>query len=217
MRDPAAAFGVRVFTELVAVTVTAGLAVALATFMTFLSKRRRSFQPLALVWKQYAETRGMRFIFVPDRSYATTIGGKVPAIAGEVQGVPLTVTVESARGVATTRVDAVLLGVTDDFLFAIHRRSPGSRDLQDLSNMVETPTGNKVFDAKFALYSNNSDLSRSILDRRLAQVIGEFPREFSCLHVNQTRFTLGWHGMEKAPQILDAAILVVSTACRRRA
>ena len=53
----------------------------------------------------------------------------------------LTVTVESARGVSTTRVDAGLPGVTRDFVLVIHRRGARRRVLQDLSNLVETPTG----------------------------------------------------------------------------
>ena len=69
----------------------------------------------------------------------------------------------------------------------------------------------------FSLLSNETDLARSILDRRLAQVVGDFPRKFSYLYSSQSRFTLIWPGMEAEPAVLDAAVNLVWTACRRRA
>jgi hypothetical protein len=206
-----------VSTEFVAVTVTGGMAVALAIVVTVLIMRKRRFQPLEVVWKQYANERGMRFSFVAGWTRVRMVSGFPPAMAGEVQGVPVEITLDYTRGAEMTRVDATLPGVMNDFLFAIYRRSSESQVNDGLADMVETPTGNKVFDAKFALFSNNSDLSRSILDRRLAQVIGDFRREFTYLHVSRTRFTLMWAGMETDPKALDEAIRVVWTACRRRA
>lgn len=211
------AFGVRVSTDLAAVIVIAGMAVAMASILTLTSSRKRRFQPLEVAWKQYAAKRGMRFVFVAGWNRATMVSGFPPAMEGEVQGVPIDVTIDYTRGAEMTRVDATLPGVNNDFLFAIYRRSSFKKDMPGLADMVETLTGNKVFDASYALYSNNSDLARSILDRRLAQVIGDFSREFTFLYVGRTRFTLLWLGMETDPKILDAAIHMVWTACRRRA
>jgi hypothetical protein len=205
-----------VSTELLAVIVIAALAVGLATVSSFLSSRKRRFQPLEVAWKQYAAKRGMRFIFVAGWSRATMVSGFPPAMEGEVRGVPIDVTIDYSRGAEMTRVDASLPGVTHEFLFAIYRRS-SLKDAPAPADMVETLTGNKVFDANFALYSNNSDLARSILDRRLAQVVGDFRRAFSYLYVSRSRFTLMWMGMETEAKILDEAIDLVWTACRRRA
>jgi hypothetical protein len=199
------------------VTVTAGMAVALATVVTLLSTRKRRFQPLEVAWKQYAKKRGMRFVFVAGWSRATMVSGFPPAMEGEVQDVPVEVAIDYTRGVEMTRVEAVMPSITGEFLFAIYRRSALDQVRDKLSGVVETLTGNKVFDAKFALFSNNSDLARSILDRRLAQVVGDFRRDFSYLCVSRTRFTLMWVGMETDPKALDEAIQVVWTACRRRA
>lgn len=204
-------------TELVAVTVAGGMAIALALVVKFLIMRKRRFQPLEVAWKQFANERGMRFIFVAGWTRVRMISGFPPAMTGEIQGVPVEITLDYTQNAEMTRVDAILPGVTNDFLFAIYRRSAPSQIPQGSSSMADTPTGNKVFDAKFALYSNNSDLARSILDRRLAQVIGDFRREFTYLHVNRTRFALMWAGRETDPEALDEAIRVVWTACRRRA
>jgi hypothetical protein len=74
-----------------------------------------------------------------------------------------------------------------------------------------------VFDAAFALLSNEPDLARSLVDRRLAQVVLGFPRAFVDLCARGNRIALRWRGMETDEAVLDAAVEVVFTACRRRA
>ena len=202
--------------ELVIVVVVA-LAVAMASASTFVSKRRRVFQNVEVAWKDYAQKRGMRFIFVGGWTRATVVSGFPPAIEGEVQGVPVDVTIDYTRGAPMTRVEATLPSVSSDFLFAIYRRRTVDRIRAELRGVEEAVTGNKVFDAAFALFSNDVDLARSILDRRLAQVIRDFPRDFSYLYASRTHFTLMWPGVETDQAALDAAIQVVFTACRRRA
>jgi hypothetical protein len=81
----------------------------------------------------------------------------------------------------------------------------------------EALTGNKTFDATFALLSNEPDLARSLVDRRLAQVVLAFPRAFVELCACDNRLLLSWRGMEADRAVLDAALEVVFTACRRRA
>jgi hypothetical protein len=203
---------------------TAGIAVALASAFTFLTTRKRRFEPVEVAWKKYAAERGMSFVSTPGWSRATMVTGFPPAIEGEIQGVPVKVLVDYAwgsamypRGTPLTRVEAALPTISDDFLFAIYRRSALSRVGSELRDVKETITGNKAFDAVFALFSNDSDLARSILDRRLAQVIGDFPRESSYVYARGTRFALTWPEVETNPEILDAAVQLVWTACRRRA
>ncbi len=195
----------------------AALAVALASASTLLSKRRRIFQDVEVAWKHYANKRGMRFVFMAGWSRATMVSGFPPAIEGEVQGVPVDISVDYTRGAPMTRVEASLPSVSGEFLFAIYRRPAVEKIRAQLRGVEETLTGNKVFDAAFALFSNDIDLARSILDRRLAQVVGDFPRDFSYLYASRTRFTLMWPGVETDPAALDAALQVVWTACRRRA
>lgn len=196
----------------------AGLVVVAATALSFVSMLSRlRFRGVEGSWKEYAEEKGMRFTPSSGWHRAASDKGRPPTIEAEVQGVQIDVTIQTNQGRPMTRVEAMLPSVTDDFLFAIYRRKSLGKIMSELSDVVETPTGNKVFDATFALLSNESDTARSILDRRLAQVVGDFPREFSYLYANQSRFTLIWPGMETETAILDAGINLVWTACRRRA
>jgi len=204
--------------ELVVAAVVGGLLVAGAlTFRLMNARSRRRFSAVEAAWKQYAEAKGMRFT---RASSGHLPGGKKatpPSIEAEVQGVPVYITVQVTERGPMTRVEATLPSVAEDFLFAIYRRNSLTKLPTELSDVSEAKTGNKVFDAAFALLSNETDLARSILDRRLAQVVGDFPRKFSYLYSSQSRFTLIWPGMEAEPAVLDAAVNLVWTACRRRA
>jgi hypothetical protein len=114
-------------------------------------------------------------------------------------------------------VEATLPGVSSEFVVMVRprgRRLP--RAFQGRS-VQPAPTGNKPFDAAFALLSNEPDLARSLVDRRLAQVVLGFPRPFVDLRASNNRLLLSWRGMETDRAVLDAAVEVVFTACRRRA
>lgn len=202
--------------ELVVVAVAGGLLGTAAAFFTAMSfGARRRYRAVESAWQKFATSKGLRFIRATG--WAGKDKGRPPAIDGEVQGVAVDITLQITERGPMTRVEATLPSVADDFLFAIYRRTSLTKLSSEFSDVTETLTGNKVFDASFALLSNESDLARSILNRRLAQVVGEFPRKFSYLYSSQTRFTLIWPGMEADPAVLDAAINVVFTACRRRA
>jgi hypothetical protein len=175
---------------------------------------RRRFGAIERVWRGYASGKGMRVTpFAALSGVPSDVGP--PMVQGEVQGVAVDLTIQSAT-MPLTRVEATLPGVSAGFVMAVRRRSllavrGGGPSLE------EAPTGNKVFDAAFALLSNEPDLARSLLDRRLAQVVGGFPRRFVQLSARGNRLVLTWRGMETDPAVLDAAIEVVFTACRRRA
>jgi len=198
----------------VAMGVLSAIAVGLVV-ANILTKRR--YKDVSAAWKQYAEDHRMSFLPPSGWHHLSPEGGRPPAIQGEVQGVAVNVTVQFAEGELMTRVEATLPNVGSDFLFAIYRRSSMTEELAKVQDVEETRTGNKVFDAEFALYSNNPDLARSILNRRLAHVVGAFPHEFRYLYADNNRFALVWKGMETEPKTLDAALEVVYTACRRRA
>jgi len=204
--------------ELVVATVAGGLLGAGALTLTLLRARSLGrFRGVEGAWKKYAEANGMRFTRAAGMPWTGNNKGTPPAIEAEVQGVAVYITIQLTDRGPMTRVEATLPSVSEDFLFAIYRRNSLTKLPTELSDVSETITGNKVFDAAFALLSNETDLARSILDRRLAQVVGDFPRKFSYLYSSQSRFTLIWPGMETDGATLDAAINLVWTACRRRA
>lgn len=204
--------------ELVVAAVAGGLLGAGALTLTLWRARARSrFGAVEAAWKKYAEANGMRFTRASGRPFSAASKGTPPAIEAEVQGVLVYITLQITERGPMTRVEATLPSVSEEFLFAIYRRDSLTKLTPEFSDVTETITGNKVFDAAFALLSNESDLARSILDRRLAQVVGDFPRKFSYLYSSQSRFTLIWPGMETDRATLDAAVNLVWTACRRRA
>jgi hypothetical protein len=139
-----------------------------------------------------------------------------PLVRGELQGVPVELTVHSST-LPLTCVEATLPGVSTDFVLRIRRRSRWLPRAFDRRPVQEAPTGNKAFDAAFSLLSNQPDLARSLVDRRLAQVVLGFPRAFVDLSARHNRLLLSWRGMETDGAVLDAAVQVVFTACRRRA
>jgi hypothetical protein len=175
-------------------------------------RTRRRFLALERVFRAYAAGRGLTLVTFAELSGIRSDVGP-PLMRGEVQGVELEVTLQSAPR-PLTRVEATLPGISADFVLVIQPRGgahPAPRALE------EAPTGNKAFDAAFALLSNEPDTARSLLDRRLAQVVLAFPRRFVELSVTDRRFLLSWRGMEADPAVLDAAVEVAFTACRRRA
>lgn len=174
------------------------------------SRRRR--RALAVAFRRCAADRRLAVVSAA-RPSATSDPG--PALVhGEVLGVDVDLCVDRAAVRAETRVEGRLPGADPGFVMVIARRD-GRRVSR--RGLVETRTGNRAFDAAFALLSNEPDLARSLLDRRLAQVVIGFPRRFVRLCAEGRRFALAWRGMETDAKVLDAAIEVVVTACRRRA
>jgi hypothetical protein len=176
-------------------------------------RTKRRFVALERAFRAYAGDHGLTVVTFAELSGIRSDVGP-PMMRGEVQGVEVEVTLQSAPR-PLTRVEAVLPGIAGDFALAIQARGGARRPAPRA--LVEAPTGNKAFDAAFALLSNEPDLARSLLDRRLAQVVLGFPRRFVELSVTDRRFLLAWRGMEDDPAVLDAAIEVAFTACRRRA
>ena len=179
------------------------------------ARTRRRFAALEQAWRVYAEGHGLRVLPFAELSGVSSDVGP-PFVRGEMNGVALELTVRSSTRPITC-VEATLPGVSGGFVLMIR---PRARRLPRafLGRSVQpAPTGNKAFDAAFALLSNEPDLARSLVDRRLAQVVLGFPRPFVDLRANDNRLLLSWRGMEVDRAVLDAAVEVVFTACRRRA
>jgi hypothetical protein len=179
------------------------------------ARARHQIAALETAFRAYAAEHGLRVLPLAEPSDAPSDVGP-PLVRGEVHGVVIDLTVHSLARPRTT-VEAPLPGVANDFVFMVCRRRWSVPRAFEGQALEEARTGNKPFDAAFALLSNRPDLARSLLDRRLAQVILGFPRAFAELRASQNRLLLSWRGMETDPGVLDAAIEVVFTACRRRA
>jgi hypothetical protein len=178
-------------------------------------RARRRFEEAERLWRTYAGARGLTLVPFADMS---GVAGDVgpPLVRGEVNGVEIELLIHSSTRPVTS-VEATLPGVSPEFVMLVRpraRRVPRSFEGRAIR---EAPTGNKAFDAAFALLSNEPDLARSLLDRRLAQVVLGFPRAFADLCAADNRFLLSWRGIEVDASVLDAAVEVVFTACRRRA
>ncbi len=190
-------------------------AAVLAAYALSEARTRRRFSALERAFRAYAASHGLRIVPFAELSGVPSDVGP-PLVRGEVQGVVIDLTVHSSTRPLTT-VEASLPGVSNDFVLMICRRRWSLPRSFEGHALKEAPTGNKSFDAAFALLSNQPDLARSLLDRRLAQVVLGFPRRFAELSASQNRLLLSWRGMEIDRGVLDAAIEVVFTACRRRA
>jgi hypothetical protein len=178
------------------------------------ARTQRRFEALEQAWRAYAAGHGLLLVpFAELSGVASDVGP--PLVRGEVQGVALELSVHSSTRPRTC-VEATLPGVATDFVLVIRPRAHLPLAFVRPS-LQHARTGNKVFDATFALLSNQPDLARSLLDRRLAQVVLGFPRAFVDLCASENRLLLSWKGMETDPMVLDAAVEVVFTACRRRA
>ena len=179
------------------------------------ARTRRRFMALERAWGAYAAGHGLALV-----SFAQLSGkpGDVgpPLVRGELHGVGVELTVHSST-LPLTCVEALLPGVSTTFILLVRRRARRLPRAFEGRRLAEAPTGNKLFDASFALLSNEPDLARSLVDRRLAQVILGFPRRFVDLCAYENRLLLSWRGMETDAAVLDAAVEVVFTACRRRA
>jgi len=201
------------FAALCAAAVWAGYALSEA-------RARRRFAALEVALRGYAAAHDLFLVpFAELSGVASDVGP--PLVRGEMQGVAIELTVHSSTRPLTS-VEASLPGVSSDFVMVVCRRgrlSPRLRRplLRALGGLSEAPTGNKAFDAAFTLLSNEPDLARSLVDRRLAQVVLCFPRRGAELSARDNRLSLEWRGMETDDGVLDAAIEVVFTACRRRA
>ncbi|MFT3775259.1 MAG: hypothetical protein QM820_58675 [Minicystis sp.] len=208
----------RIVPALVAVV---AVAIVWLGFALWEATSRRRLKSLAQAWSRYAQERRMRLISIAELARRASDPGATssdpgPSIVhGEVLGVEIDVTVERTATRPRTKVEATLPGVAPEFVMVIQRRD-GIHIFPE-RGLSEARTGNKAFDAAYTLLSNEPDLARSILDRRLAQVVLGFPRGFSELCAHGKKFVLSWQGMETQPEVLDAAIEVVFTACRRRA
>ncbi|MEO7332216.1 MAG: hypothetical protein ABI193_26810 [Minicystis sp.] len=196
-----------------------GLSGALLARSAFTRQRlRRQLEGFEEALRAYAVTHALKLIpaslgWDPRSPHE----GHPPAIAADQHGLALDVSLEIHGSGARTRVAADLPGVPADFLLIIHPRSSLTRLRARLRGVTEARTGNKVFERRFALLSNDADQARSLLDRRLAQVLGNFPRAFQEIAVEKNRFSLRWAGAEQSPAVLDAALHLVWTGCRRRA
>jgi len=186
------------------------------------ARARRRFAVLENAFRGYAAAHHLFLVpFAELSGVASDVGP--PLVRGEVQGVAIELTVHSSTRPLTS-VEASLAGVSSEFVMVIRRRrrvSPWLRKslplLHALGGLSEAPTGNRAFDAAFTLLSNEPDLARSLVDRRLAQVVLGFPRRGAELSARDNRLSLAWRGMETDSGVLDAALEVVFTACRRRA
>ena len=179
------------------------------------ARARRRFKALERAWRAYAAEHGL--VVVPFAELSGVPGDiGPPLVRGDLSGVALELTVHSSTRPVTC-VEATLPGVSGSFVLTIRRRARRLPRSFAGSPVEEAPTGNKTFDATFALLSNEPDLARSLVDRRLAQVLLGFPRASVDLCACQNRFLLSWRGMEADRTVLDAAIDVVFAACRRRA
>ena len=205
------------FAALCAAAVWAGYALSEA-------RARRRFAALEIAFRGYAAAHDLFLVPFAELSGVPSDVGP-PLVRGEVQGVAIELTVHSSTRPLTS-VEASLPGVSSDFVMVVRRRrrlSPRLRPgfcrplLRVLDGLAEAPTGNKAFDAAFTLLSNEPDLARSLVDRRLAQVVLGFPRRGAELSARGNRLSLAWRGMETDRSVLDAALEVVFTACRRRA
>ncbi len=191
------------------------VALIAAVFALWEASSRRRLRALGRAWSAYAAAKGLRLTSFAELSgHPSDLGP--PLVHGEVQGVAIELTLKNGAR-PLTRVEATLPGVPPALVLAIERRRRHGRAAQVGRPLAEAPTGNKAFDAAFALLSSDPDLARSLLDRRLAQVVLGFPRGFVELSARENRLRLSWRGVETDPGVLDAAIEVVFTACRRRA
>jgi hypothetical protein len=177
------------------------------------ARTRRRFAALEASLRGYAASHDLALVPFAELSGVPSDVGP-PLVRGEVQGVSIELTVHSSTRPLTS-VEASLPGVSSEFTMVIRRRRRAL--LHSLGGLVEAPTGNKAFDAAFTLLSNQPDLARSLVDRRLAHVVLGFPRKGAELFARENRLHLAWRGMETEGSVLDAAIEVVFTACRRRA
>jgi hypothetical protein len=179
------------------------------------ARTRRRFVLLERAWRAYAEGHGLRVMpFAELSGVASDVGP--PFVRGEMNGVALELTVRSSTRPVTC-VEATLPGVSGGFVLMIRPRAQRLPRAFQGRAVQPAPTGNKAFDAAFALLSNEPDLARSLVDRRLAQVVLGFPRPLVDLRASDNRLLLSWRGMEVDRAVLDAAVEVVFTACRRRA
>jgi hypothetical protein len=179
------------------------------------ARTRRRFEALERAWRAYGSDHGLQVVPFAELSGVPADVGP-PLVRGELSGVALELTVHSSTR-PTTRVEATLPGVSKSFVLTLRRRARRLPRAFEGRRIEEAPTGNKAFDAAFAVLSNEPDLARSLVDRRLAQMVLGFPRAFVHLCVSENRFLLSWRGMEADRAVLDAAVELVITACRRRA
>lgn len=179
------------------------------------ARTRRRFAALERAWRGYAAAHGLELIPFSQLSGRPADVGP-PLVHGQQHGVDVELTVHSST-LPLTCVEALLPGVSEGFVLLVRRRARRLPRAYEGRPLTEAPTGNKAFDAAFALLSNEPDLARSLVDRRLAQVVLAFPRAFVDLCACENRLLFSWRGMETDARVLDAAVEVVFTACRRRA
>ncbi len=180
------------------------------------ARTRRRFAALERAWRAYAAAHGLALIPFSQLSGKPADVGP-PLVHGQRHGVDVELTVHSST-LPLTCVEALLPGVSEGFVLLVRRRARRLPRAYEGRPLGEAPTGNKAFDASFALLSNEPDVARSLVDRRLAQVVLGFPKKFVDLCVCENRLLLSWRGMETDARVLDAAVEVVFTAqCRRRA
>jgi hypothetical protein len=197
-----------------------GLSGALLARSAFARQRlRKQLTGLDEAFLAYASTHHLTLIPAsPGWDPRTPGDGSPPALRGELSELPVELHVELHGTRIRTRAEAALASVAEGFVLIIHPRGALARlRARVKKQLAEARTGNKVFDRRYALLSNDADQARSIVDRRLAQVVGNFPRTLGQISVNNNRFTLEWEGAEREPSVLDAALHLVWTGCRRRA
>lgn len=205
--------------QLVSTVAAFGVALAIAG----LRARARNHVERALtavpeVLAGYAAARGMTFHpaeggwdpRAPDE-------GIPPIVRGETHGTEIELRVGTTAGVISTQITAELPKVPGEMEMEIRPRGRWRRGFLRGAGSTAIATGNKRFDAAFVLRTNDADAARSIIDRRLAQMMGSFAPGFTRLSVRHNRLTLVWPGAERATAVLDAAVQLVGTGCRRRA
>jgi hypothetical protein len=133
-----------------------------------------------------------------------------------MQGLDVEFAVQDASP-PVTRVWAPLVGVAPAFVMEIRRPGDLDGDSADQGDVLVTRTGNRAFDAAFRLRSNDGDAARSLVDRRVAQLVSDFPRCGLELRVERNRCCLAWPGSERDQAIVDLAVDLVFTACRPKA
>ena len=190
--------------------IAAGIAAAVSAGLALNNARaRQRLERIRATWKAHAAGHGMRF--VPSAAdLAPYLDPQSPGLRAEVHGVEIDASVLTEQ--KTTRVEAALPSVDSTFRVVFVKRGEEAP-----AGLVDAPTGNKAFDAAYGLFTNDADLARSILDRRLAHLVLSFPRKEAKLEAAGNRFVLSWPGVETDLVALDAGLSLVSQACRRRA
>src|SRR5262249_52807274 len=129
------------------------------------ARARRRFDALEQAWRVYAAAHGLALVPFSQLSGKPADVGP-PLVHGQQQGVDVELTVHRSPPPPTC-AEPPPPGPPESFAPLPPRRAPRPPRAYDGRPLTEASTGNKAFDAAFALLSNEPDLARSLVDRRL--------------------------------------------------